>query len=736
MFLSRTLRSTCASRLAAALLTFCSVRGWTTDVIDDAIAVPRAAALTVDEVDALSPGWIQHFEVERLVMDDHRVARLVAIFVPQDSAATPFLPPGAFRVTMSGWLDLELPGRYSFRAEGRGLVTMTINGVTVLDQLKLVPNDNEPAKWTQLSGGMHHVVVGYRSPTNADAQLRLLWRGETFVDEPLPPKRLFHDSRHSALKAQTELRHGLELIDELHCMRCHPSERITGEDRVAGWGRAAPGLRAAGARFERAWLFDWILEPQAMRDDARMPQVLAGASKAARRRAAADIVDFLSSDATPIDSVARPDSEAAAVERGRRLFESLGCISCHRLAGAPADDAYRRISLALVSQKYRAGQVALFLQDPQRDDAWRAMPNFALSEQEAQDLESFLRATAEPIRPIPSELAGADATRGAALFTKFRCVACHGTTTGVERNAPAMAGFGAVLQSQDYTSGCLADRSSSPRDAPRFRISPSDLESLRRLVAMGRIVRPCDDSAEAAERMIGRLRCNHCHQRDDLASLWPEVMAEEGSQGSLPESVPSLTWTGEKLQVEWTRRVLSGDRAARARPWLHARMPSFPAYAETIAIGLARQHGFSADARLGPPAPPGHAEVGKRLTEREEGFFCIECHAVRRQAALGAFSHQGVNFDQVGQRLNHDYFQRWITNPTRVDAGTKMPTFSADGRRTARTQILEGRAQAQFEAIWHYLRLLSHEDTDGPNIEASRTRTHGRSDSAADRGPE
>jgi hypothetical protein len=203
-------------------------------------------------------------------------------------------------------------------------------------------------------------------------------------------------------------------------------------------------------------------------------------------------------------------------------------------------------------------------------------------------------------------------------------------------------------------------------------------------------------------------------------------LAEEGSEGTLAETVPSLTWTGEKLQVAWAERLLAGDRATRARPWLEARMPAFPPFAATLARGLARQHGFSAEPRLGPAPPPDFVELGARLVGRTEGFFCAECHAIGAEPAVGAFAHHGVNFDQVGGRLNYDYFLRWITQPTRVDPGTKMPTFSPDGLRTAKTQLLEGRAPDQFQAIWHYLRSLAREDVDEQTDAeaAAGTRTH------------
>ena len=37
------------------------------------------------------------------------------------------------------------------------------------------------------------------------------------------------------------------------------------------------------------------------------------------------------------------------------------------------------------------------------------------------------------------------------------------------------------------------------------------------------------------------------------------------------QTIPMLTWTGEKLRPEWTARLLSGKLDYRLRPWLRAR---------------------------------------------------------------------------------------------------------------------------------------------------------------------
>ncbi|MEI7776898.1 MAG: hypothetical protein WCK17_19240, partial [Verrucomicrobiota bacterium] len=61
----------------------------------------------------------------------------------------------------------------------------------------------------------------------------------------------------------------------------------------------------------------------------------------------------------------------------------------------------------------------------------------------------------------------------------------------------------------------------------------------------------------------------------------------------------------------------------------------------------------------------------------------------------------------AGQRLRLSYYQRWLSNPQRMDAETKMPRYSDMKERTQLKGILEGDARRQFDAIRQHLLTLS-----------------------------
>ena len=73
---------------------------------------------------------------------------------------------------------------------------------------------------------------------------------------------------------------------------------------------------------------------------------------------------------------------------------------------------------------------------------------------------------------------------------------------------------------------------------------------------------------------------------------------------------------------------------------------------------------------------------------------------------LQLFEAEGINLVDAALRLRYEFYARWILDPTRVDATTRMTKFTMDGKTTALTDVLDGDARRQFDAIWHYLETL------------------------------
>jgi hypothetical protein len=184
------------------------------------------------------------------------------------------------------------------------------------------------------------------------------------------------------------------------------------------------------------------------------------------------------------------------------------------------------------------------------------------------------------------------------------------------------------------------------------------------------------------------------------------MLSEEGELGLIPEQVPSLTWTGEKLQPVWVEQLIGGKLNYRPRPWLKARMPAFPRYAAQIAHGFAAQHAVDSESSRDPVAiKPETQRLAEALLEKS-GLDCRQCHAPASEILDLKNEAQGIGLAYMSQRLRREYYDRWMPNPLRIDPSTKMPQFSSDGMTTAARHLAGGDAKQQFEAIWEYLNLL------------------------------
>jgi hypothetical protein len=74
--------------------------------------------------------------------------------------------------------------------------------------------------------------------------------------------------------------------------------------------------------------------------------------------------------------------------------------------------------------------------------------------------------------------------------------------------------------------------------------------------------------------------------------------------------------------------------------------------------------------------------------------------------ALEVFESEGINLAYTGERLLPGYYHRWLLSPTTIDPQTKMPVYFDEGKSPL-TDVLEGNADKQINAIWHYIRMGS-----------------------------
>ena len=344
---------------------------------------------------------------------------------------------------------------------------------------------------------------------------------------------------------------------------------------------------------------------------------------------------------------------------------------------------------------------------PTLHSAWSRMPNFRLTDAEAGELAAYLLSNAKAEFPAVK----GDAAKGKAAFATAGCASCHSGAEGAPLKAAALAAM------QKSAAGCLAETSGK---APNFGFTPAQRGAVTAFLKTDLLALKQDSSADFASREITRLNCTACHPMDGRQSTFQALddemsaliaaapQPETAPEGPPipPHAIPALTWFGEKLNNGWMGAFIAGAQPYKPRPWLASRMPGFGGPGIAIATGLAQQHGLP---QMDVPASAPDAKlaaIGAKLISPDEGFNCVQCHAVKDQPPTAVFEAPGINLGYAKDRLRRGYYNRWLLAPLRIDPDTKMPKFSEDGVTTQKPEVLGGKAADQFGAIWEYLQTL------------------------------
>jgi mono/diheme cytochrome c family protein len=359
-----------------------------------------------------------------------------------------------------------------------------------------------------------------------------------------------------------------------------------------------------------------------------------------------------------------------------------------------------------------------YLLAPEAHYSWNPMPNFKLSEDEASALSAYLLDKAKAqVQPAT----GGNVENGKRLVRSSGCLNCHvleGEASDLKARSLAQ------LTPDRFSRGCMAPDDAGRKSAPRFELREADRAALAAFAATDRSSLSHDSADEFSARQVTAMRCTACHGRDGRESLIGTVFAadaaslaaafpppqpaggggvHEGEHFAPDQRPPILTWTGEKLRPEWASAFVAGKVPYKPRPYLHARMPAWPARAEWLAKGMAAEHGYSPSTPPYPAPDEQTAAVGQKLIGTVGGFSCVQCHAVGDSPPVAPFEAPALNMRDATARLRKDYYHRWMLNPIKVDPGTKMPAFADFEGRSAIRDVYDGDAVKQFEAIWHFL---------------------------------
>jgi hypothetical protein len=303
---------------------------------------------------------LQH-SAHALAFPDSRISRLAAFYVPPVLPPSSFAPPGRFRGSFRGDLNLRLRSYLKFSAEGRGKLTLSLNGTQVLqvsgdDWSKTASAD------VRLNKGKNALIAMYESPDAGDAAMRLFWSSKSFLPEPVPPM-VFSHSADAELAKSLQLCEGRFLLLGFRCLKCHAGGQFDSDEfkkSIPELAIDAPSLSQTGERLNHDWLAAWIGDPHALRRTARMPKLFNGADDPRVRDIASFLVSLTGHSGTAVVS--------GDVSNGGRIFANLDCIACHTTPDAKNDPT--RISLKYLKSKFKPEALRQYLLNPEEHYAW------------------------------------------------------------------------------------------------------------------------------------------------------------------------------------------------------------------------------------------------------------------------------------------------------------------------------------------------------------------------------
>ena len=474
-------------------------------------------------------------------------------------------------------------------------------------------------------------------------------------------------------------RHGLDvigqgrvLIEELRCAWCHagPVKRKLG-----------PDLSEVGARVDAGYLRRFLLDPAEADPGTQMPDVLA-MIPADEREATADVLThYLTS--LSAEKFSRADVDGSMVGAGKKLFESVGCVTCH----TPGQG----VGLKHVPAKYGLDSLSAFLFQPHHARPAGRMPDLNLTRGEARSIAAFLLGAKElkvtKLPPNPAKV-----TAGKAVFRNLNCTSCHKLPNQKSQLKMPMAELRAGR-------GCLAEQ---PDGVPDFHLSAFQREAIGK--ALAGIQKPLPDRLQVQHTMTA-FNCIACHTRDGAGgvsnAMFGHFGTDEEGLGNPGRIPPTLDGVGAKLRPEWLRKVLFDG--ATVRPYMHTRMPQFGEANLRHLPGLLEKTDSFPVVELPEPKredrrtfrEAGHLLVG------DKGLNCVACHNFNGKQSPGL---KGVDLLNSFERLQPSWFAHFMRDPQKFRPGIVMPNFWPDGK-AVRADVLEGQTEAQLQALWHYFSL-------------------------------
>ena len=481
------------------------------------------------------------------------------------------------------------------------------------------------------------------------------------------------------LEGAPVLSKGKRLFVELGCHGCHLAEGYAQEAKVG------PRLNRIKSKADPSWLYRWVKKPRDYLPKTRMPEFKFD------EKDALGVTAYLL--AASENNYELPEKfESGDADKGKKLFESVGCEGCHQLNGKGETFAP---DLSRIGNKVNADWLVTWISSPHNYNAKSRMPDLRLNVSQASDIASYLIqfGKKEVIPGLEAKLKDPELiAHGETVVRRRGCFACH-DIKGMEKEgriAPELSSFGrkmiAELEFGDshipHTWEAWARTKLKKPDSfrtervldkmPNFHLEQDEIDALVVLLKgfngtkvpekYRKILTEKEQTIETGRRLITKYNCRACHNVEGEGGRIQKYLKAK-AQYPPPLEMGSYH-VGERLRSSWLFSFLKEPTPVRT--WIKVKMPTFFFSDKEVRDLTAYFEAFS---------PASEYEVGVHKTKdsvvAQKGaamvtyMDCGRCHDD---------GQKGIEFSLASERLRQDWIPKWLKNTREMIPWTPMPS--------------------------------------------------------------
>lgn len=519
---------------------------------------------------------------------------------------------------------------------------------------------------------------------NIDYWLDPLYKGRLVQSSCI----MCHD-RVYGLPGASLIAKGLRLFSEQRgCTGCHD---VKGIPTV----KIGPPLTYVGEKVSYRWLKKWLGNPHDYYEKARMPNFMFSDEEIGN---IADFLVSLSTGKRDLVAAADPDVDEDVYERGRAIYNRSRCVICHPREGKGGAVKYvYAADHARIANKVSKEWLLRWLKEPKAYFPGTKMPHFRFTDEELEDLASFMSVefidwdaldeeeeeSEDTKAALQEEIDPVSVEKGRRLVKKYGCFGCH-DIKGFEKESKIgaeLTAFGS--KSVDFLDfGVVKDightwldwvnaKLKNPRQfreglkMPKFYFADEDFGALVCLLES------FNEKSIPVEYFVKSTTVGYEPQGEfgelarDLNCLVCHTIKDNG--GSF---APELTYEGSRATKEWLKDFLKAPNMIRP---LLKQMPKFNLTDKEVEIIASYMKLVLVDddvvakGDMNEPFLPRDINAGENIY-REKG--CKACH--QRGIEGGAV---GPNLSKVDERLTPNYIYMHLKDPQRWGASKVAPNY-------------------------------------------------------------